>query len=349
MRKLLLLILLAAPFGGGWYFFQHYEVQGLEHVKVVPRGAPQTADAGFDFFSAFETSAKTADPTQPPPRTGETIRIASFNIQVFGDSKSSKPMVMQKLAQIVRNFDVVAVQEIRTQRQDMLPRFIEIINATGRNYDYAIGPRLGRTSSKEQYAFIFDRATIEIDRSQIYTIDDPEDLLHREPLVAGFRVRGPPGDQAFTFSLVNIHTDPDEVADEVNVLDDVLRIVRDDGRGEDDVILLGDFNADCFHLGQLGETAGVVCAISHIDGVPTPTNTRGTEQYDNLIFHDQATREFTGRSGVLDLLRGISNEYNHSLDEALEISDHMPVWAEFSAYEGGKPGHIARLSTSATR
>jgi len=23
------------------------------------------------------------------------------------------------------------------------------------------------------------------------------------------------------------------------------------------------------------------------------------------------------------------------------VSDHMPVWAEFSAYEGGQPGRIA--------
>ena len=347
MRKLLTLILLAGPIGGGWWFFQHYEVRGLENVKVVPRGAANTAAAEhdpFSVFSSFETSAA-ADPAQPPVRTSEKIRIASFNIQVFGDSKSSKPHVMEKLAQIVRSFDVVAVQEIRTQRQDLLPRFIELINATGRQYDYAIGPRLGRTSNTEQYAFIFDRETIEIDRSQIYTIDDPDDLLHREPMVAGFRVRGPPSDQAFTFTLVDLHTDPDEVTQEVDVLDDVMRIVRDDGRGEDDVILLGDFNADCQHLGQLGETAGVVCAISAIDGVPTPTNTRGTQQYDNLVFHEQATREFTGLSGVVDLVR----KFNLSIDEALEISDHMPVWAEFSAYEGGKPGHIARLTDSVTR
>ena len=29
------------------------------------------------------------------------------------------------------------------------------------------------------------------------------------------------------------------------------------------------------------------------------------------------------------------------IDKALEISDHLPVWAEFSIYEGGKPGYVA--------
>ena len=54
---------------------------------------------------------------------------------------------MEKLAIIVRQFDVVAIQEIRTKDNGHLPRFVDLINATGRHYDYVIGPRLGRTVS----------------------------------------------------------------------------------------------------------------------------------------------------------------------------------------------------------
>ena len=43
---------------------------------------------------------------------------------------------------------------------------------------------------------MFDTASIEVDRSALYTVADPDDLLHREPLVGWFRVRGPPADQA---------------------------------------------------------------------------------------------------------------------------------------------------------
>ena len=42
----------------------------------------------------------------------------------------------------------------------------------------------------EQFAFIFDTQRVETDRFQLYTIDDPEDLVTREPLVAWFRVKG---------------------------------------------------------------------------------------------------------------------------------------------------------------
>jgi len=313
MRRLLILLLLA---GLG---FAGVKIARQNGVKL-PEWIPGEDDA-------------TPVAYQPPVRrSGATIRIASFNIQVFGRTKSEKPHVMEKLAEIVRRFDVVAIQEIRSRDEGLIPQFVDLINAPGRHYDYVIGPRLGRTSSKEQYAYIFDAASVEIDRSQLYTVDDPDDLLHREPLVGFFRVRGPAPEQAFTFTLVNIHTDPDEVAQEIAVLDDVFRAVRDDGRGEDDVILLGDLNAGERQFGELGRMPGAAWAISG-----APTNTRGTAMYDSLVFDRVATTEFTGRSGVFDFLR----EFNLTLDEALEISDHFPVWAEFSIYEGGAQRRLA--------
>ena len=39
-------------------------------------------------------------------------------------------------------------------------------------------------------------------------------------------------------------------------------------------------------------------------------------------------------------------QYNLSLQEALEISDHLPVWAEFSIFEGEKKFDLVlRLDT----
>ena len=265
----------------------------------------------------------------PPARGGETIKIASFNIQVFGESKLAKAPVMKVLAEVVRRFDVVAMQEVRAAQQDVLPRFVEMINAEGAHYDFVIGPRLGRTSSKEQYAFIFDRTRVEFDRQSVYTVDDPDDRLHREPLVAGFSVRGPPSSEAFTFTLINIHTDPDEVPAELAALDDVFRAVRNDGRREDDIILLGDLNADDQHLGELGSMPYLIVAISG-----KPTNTRGTALYDNILFDRRATTEYTGHAGVFDLLR----EFNLTLAEATEVSDHLPDLGRVQCARGRRPG-----------
>ena len=327
MRKARLLLVVAALIGAAFYVHRNYEFEGLQNLSLKPRGAePTTQPVGVD----------------PPGREAQdTIRVASFNIQVFGTSKSNKPEVMRILADVIRGFDVVAIQEIRSKDDTLLPRFVELINSTGVRYDYAIGPRLGRSTSKEQYAFIFNTDTIEIDRSGTYTIPDPEDLLHREPLVGMFRCRGPATDRAFTFRLVNIHTDPDEVKQEVNALDNVMRAVLADGRQEDDVILLGDLNASEHELGELGQMSGISWAIAD-----TPTNTKGTKSYDNILFLARETNEYTGRSGVVDMVR----RFNRDTDWIYsEVSDHLPIWAEFSIHEGGNRGRVAAKPTAAAK
>jgi deoxyribonuclease-1-like protein len=265
-----------------------------------------------------------AIPSQPVTQSGDTIKVCSFNIQVFGTSKLKKPQVMDVLTKVVRQFDVVAIQEVRSTDDTVMSRFVEMINADGSRYDFILGPRLGRTNSKEQYAFLFNTSRIEVDRNFVYTVPDPQDLLHREPMVARFRVRGVPADIAFAFNLVDIHTDPDETATELDALADVFVGVQRNGSGEDDVILLGDLNVDEYHLGRLGRLPNISAAITGI-----ATNTRRDKMYDNIVFDRRVTIEYTGKWGVLDLMK----EFALTEKAALEVSDHCPVWAEFSMFE----------------
>ena len=145
-------------------------------------------------------------------------------------------------------------------------------------------------------------------------------------MVARFRVRGVPADKAFTFNLVDIHTDPDETATELDALADVFVGVQRNGSGEDDVILLGDLNVDEYHLGRLGQLPNIGHAITGVT-----TNTRRDKMYDNIVFDRRATTEYTGKWGVLDLMK----EFDLTEKAALEVSDHCPVWAEFSMFESG--------------
>jgi deoxyribonuclease-1-like protein len=214
---------------------------------------------------------------------------------------------------------------VRTENPDVVEQFVRAINADGAQYAYLLGPRLGRTVSKEQYLYIYDQSRVEVDGRVRYTVEDPDGLLHRTPLVVRFRAITNSGRPGFSFSLANIHTDPDEVKLEMDVLDDVFRAVQNDGSGEDDVILLGDFNADARHFGQLGQLPYLTLAI---DG--QATNTRRTESYDNIVFDSRATTEFTGTVGILDM----AAEYRLTPTQALAVSDHLPIWAEFSVEEG---------------
>src|SRR5262245_28841300 len=136
MRKLLLLVITAALGYGGFQLSKNYKIEGLDNLVLTPR----------------DVSNESSGPGLPQvARDGNAIRVASFNIQVFGESKLAKPRVRALLVEIVRQFDIVAIQEIRSQT-DIMPRFVDELNATGRHYDYVVGPRLGRSNSKEQYA-----------------------------------------------------------------------------------------------------------------------------------------------------------------------------------------------------
>lgn len=276
--------------------------------------------------SAPHLSPETAPVAWADPRR-DYITIASYNIQVFGASKLGDSHVMPYLADIARRFDLLAIQEIRTQDDQHMARFLQMINATGRRYHYVVGPRQGRTSSTEQYAFVYDTEVLEHHPSSTLAVKDPEDDLHRPPLLGLFRARTPNPADGFTFWLMNIHTDPDEVSTEVDALAVAFQSVQRQGWGEDDVILLGDLNANERQLGKLGTLPGMMWVVRS-----EPTNTRRTKSYDNLLFDRRATVEFLGQGGVLDVMR----EYRLTEEQALRLSDHLPVWAAFSRYENGR-------------
>lgn len=275
-----------------------------------------------------------------PVRNGQTILIASFNIQVFGTSKMSKPGIPEHLAEVIRQFDIVAIQEIRDRSGSSLPLLLEYVNSNGSKYDYIISPPLGRTSSKEQYAFVFNTQTIVSATEFSYLVEDSSDLLHREPLVARFVCKVAQGYQPFRFTLVNFHSDPDEAAEEIKVLSSVLKAIRNfeyANGGEDDVILMGDMNVEPKNFGSLAQVPGLIWLINE------PTNTRRTKIWDNILLDKELTNEFTGRAGVMDL----EQLFRITREETLAISDHLPIWSEYYAVEMPYQG-LERSATNNT-
>jgi deoxyribonuclease-1-like protein len=260
----------------------------------------------------------------------DTIRVATANFGPLDETKLSKPGVLGRLAHVIQQFDILALQGLVGRDQGVLVRLREEANATGAHYLFATAPRAGSESAREYLAFMYNADTIEIGETE--AVKDRSGVLHRAPLVAGFRARKPNPAEAFTFKLINVEVSNidvsvDRVAAEVDQLAQVFRKVRDAYPEEDDIVLLGDLETDNEHLGRLGR-------VPHIAAVAgmMPTTTRGTRSADNLLYDRQATAEYTGRWGVYDIMR----EFNlPSVREAEEISAHLPVWAEFSVYEGG--------------
>jgi hypothetical protein len=309
---------------GLWYGYQHFELQGLDQIHFVRRGSAPPAVA-----SAPAPAQPAATPAAPATPSKPAIRIAAFNLARFDDARLASPRVREILTQVLSHFDMVAVLEMRARNQGLAVRLVELLNAGGRHYDYAVAPAVQSEVVEQYSAFIFDTTAIDVDRLSVDVVEQVGGRLANKPLVGMFRARGPAAEEAFTFRLLAVAVDPNQAESELGLVTAAYRAVRDKYPEEDDLILLGTLNADATQMEQLQQSLGLFAAIDNL-----PTTTRGTGIADNLVFQRRATAEFTGRAGVVDLMR----EFNLNMQEAMEISEHLPVWAEFSVYEGGQPG-----------
>ena len=259
------------------------------------------------------------------------IRIGSFNAHRFNEAKMKDERVAAVMANIISQFDVLAIQEIDNSSPFAMKRFLRRLNSTGRQFQIVTGSNQPGIGPDQQSAILYDASTIELEDQQFYHVNDPDEVMVRDPLVAWFRTRNS-GDQAFTFTLVNVHLEPQSPANEVLRISEIFRAVRNDGRNEDDVILAGDFGVSAMQLNQMAIAQGLQAV-----NVDLPTNTNGSEQFDNFMLDPLATSEFTGETGIYDFLK----IYNLTLQQALTISDHVPVWAEFEVTENGTIGQFA--------
>ncbi|TWU36605.1 hypothetical protein Q31b_48860 [Novipirellula aureliae] len=369
---------------GGWYFLRHYQIQGLDGIRVHPKSAsdvqvelanfpsagglfepsfdepgfagsgfagPGFAGPGFDGpglnnFSTnrsatnpqsaatkplddnpFTLTRQNQDAVAPPSRRLPNLKIASWALDGFGPTKLANPVARLNVVRIIHQFDIVALQQIAAIERDLVPRLIDELNQSGRHYEYVLGPSNGPDGRQEQLAFVFDTARVRVDRSQTYTVADPKNEMSFDPLVAWFQTSQPSANRAWTFSLVNIRVDLSRAPSEVALLPTIARDVRSDGRGEDDVILAGLFQADDAYLVPTIVGDQVRAAVRS-----APTDIFGRYQTSNLVMDTATCSEFLGRGGVVDFLR----LYNMSLSEAEIVSSHMPVYGEFTVTEGGQ-------------
>lgn len=127
---------------------------GLVCTNGVTRCADGSALSQKCLQKGCDICPEAGTPTTPiSPVNTNTITVASFNIQIFGRAKASKVEVMEILAETIARYDIVAIQEIRDKTGTAIEKLEVEVDSLGTDYEFIISPRLGRTSSKEQYAF----------------------------------------------------------------------------------------------------------------------------------------------------------------------------------------------------
>ena len=331
------MLLVGVVLMGGWALYHHEKISTFGDLVALAReqflNRHQNESSGVPAemvgFSSTMPDRDASTPTRvarlpqsrvdlPPPNI---IRVATFKLK----SRQKNPAQRrQLLADICGKFDVVAIQD--ADKSGIVSRVVHELNSRGGEYRY-----LDRRDAERTFAMIFNQRTLILDQSHWYSVNDPENLMQHEPLVAWFRARNAPYDQAFSFTLVNVQLNERRPDRELALFNELFRAIRADGRGEDDIVIAGDFGCGDRGLCKIEQTGGLSWAISN-----QPTNTQNDAQYDNIVFNETATIEFTGNSDVYDFLK----YHNLTLIDALNVSERLPVWCDFSTLEGHSPGRV---------
>jgi endonuclease/exonuclease/phosphatase family metal-dependent hydrolase len=269
-------------------------------------------------YMLMATEADSAGDTRTTTGVSDTITICSFNIQIFGVSKMSKPEVVDILVDIVSQSDITAIQEVRSSSEEPVLQFMERLPL---RYDYVLGPREGRSSSKEQYWVIYDTSKLELIAADTWS--DPQDIYERNPLGVFFRTK-----DSFDFLIIDNHLQPSGALAEISALPEVIRYYRDLWQ-ETDILVLGDFNADGSYYNEaLLESTFPLSEYAIIIGNDVDTTVAtSANTYDRFIITGTAIEDYTGNSGVIRF----DERYDFSSlsIEPRNVSDHYPIWAEF--------------------
>ncbi|XP_078331806.1 deoxyribonuclease-1-like [Crassostrea virginica] len=173
------------------------------------------------------------------------IRIGSFNIQIFGKTKFGKPEVVQELIKILSRYDIVFIQEIRDSSETYIHSLVDVVNNSTRQdepFSLVVSARLGRTISKEQYAFLYRPSYVSV--ADVYQYEDPLDMFERPPYAVKFH-----SDQLemHSFGIIGLHSKPTDAFNEINGLSVVYGKVEQ-RFNTSNLLITGDLNADCSYL-----------------------------------------------------------------------------------------------------
>lgn len=235
--------------------------------------------------------------------------LASWNIRILSN-KSRDFEELQYITNIIKRYDIIAVQEIRDE--EVLKRIMKILPPT---WSYIISEQVGR-GVKERYAYLYNTDFV-TNLGISYILDDPEDAFIREPYIANF-ISG-----NFDFTLITFHTlFGDSINDrrkEIKLLPEVVNLVDEATGNEKDIILLGDFNMPA------NDKSWLMYPYISIIPFQTKTTITDTSSYDNIWMHEEYTYNENFKS-LYEIYR--FDEILFSNNDKLAsttCSDHRPI------------------------
>ncbi len=300
------------------------------------------------------------DRTVPSKKAGRNLLIATWNIRTFGslmrkwaaeskDSPKRDLRALRIIGDIVKRFDVIAVQEVLGD----LRALRDLMKFLGNKWAFLMTDvTLGTAGNRERMAFIFDTERVRPSGLACELVVPPEwleenisqDALTRQfartPYAVSFR------SGKATFILVTLHVDYGKDSEErIPELRAIARWMEDwarrSNRWHHNLLTLGDFNID-----RKGDELWEAFVST---GLTVPQDMRFIPRtifadadnpdlgryYDQIAWFETAGRKLLDmdyiRGGYVDFLPHAYKDAGLTKQSlSFRISDHYPMWAEFS-------------------
>jgi hypothetical protein len=286
------------------------------------------------------------------------VRIGSFNLHQYGSKKAANPALTNTVAQIISDFDFAIIQEISDVSLKAPYVLHEALNkiSSKNKYTMTLSPRVGRSNTKEQYIFFNREAKSGLEVVDSYIYEDTQDLFERPPFIGTFKVKKPGKSGVKLFSIMDVHLRPDKAYVELlhmrQVIEDFIEnhpqyfdqsktsyqdaleqnVVgatidnKPSLKSNHPILIVGDFNADCSYISPKRQQT--LRTIDFVDfhwviNNEVKTNTRQTCTYDRILVNgDNFVKAIVPNSNTTVHFQ---QELGMTLDEALDISDHIPI------------------------
>lgn len=274
----------------------------------------------------------------PSSKLDETLNVATWNIREFGKKRRSEAAI-HYIAEIIGQFDLVAIVELRDNLQD-LQRVLPIL---GPYWDCVYSDAItDHGGNRERICYLFDQRACafngmaaqasppRIKRGSEYL---PETSWWRLPYVASFKAGN------FDFLAFTTHvrwgSSEAERTVEIQGLANWLGAKIKDKNAEDrDIIVMGDFNIPSRqHPAFAALTSTGLQLPSALIKDEFGTNLARDKRYDQIMHFARYDESFTNRGGVLDFYRSDHKPLFASLTKSeftYQLSDHLPLWIQIN-------------------
>lgn len=249
-----------------------------------------------------------------------SISLVSWNIRDLGGSKDDNEI--HQIAQILRGYDIVAIQEVVAKDPkgaQAVARIAEELNRMGSKWDYSISDPTQSPSvyKSERYAFLWKTAKVKM-INKPYLDSELSTVCDREPYIGLFK----PKKETAEFYVINFHSRRFDAYPE----EEIRHFIEYPGRLQTDrVIIVGDFNLSEKH--KVWDDFYKLGFKNALTDTKTTLKTKckygvyRNHAIDNIYMTAAITMSQTGS---IDIVQNCEQ-----LEMARTLSDHLPVYIEF--------------------